>query len=520
LQRIVGVIRTVTCRSLGHLRFLSMRNSREPVASQRSRGRTRSVRRIRHVLIVLSLATSSAAGWSAKESATDGSEFFGSSPPTTSAETTVVQPSRSEAPQRPTIWSSELDDVLPVPHVCVGGKENAYSHNPAYPPSLVRQATTSTGFDIDVLEAPSIAHETAVRYCLSLAEKTWVSSQTVRVLVRFGAFLTDRGADDYTTLGTGQPTRNWLLNGIQMPMALAKAIENKDLNEKLSGTANYDLLINLNTLPDWYLGTDGKTKPLTFDLVTVCLHEAYHGLLVSGNNIDVSYDQEVGGYLAHHIQPTKIGRFDQFMANQDDCNIDGYKFNETLLGAALTSNNLFFVDATRKRIAKLHAPNPYIPGSSLYHLSESEYGAPGNANDLMSPIINMAYSQHNVGDVMLRIQDIMLDMEYQPQAAICKNIDAPVSLADPITQTGGGSGSDREDRTGPGKGRFKIKIGHTELSGWVLVGVGVGALVLIVVLLALGQCARVRRTQSRPEQRMRREEAVAKKGGGNEAGVV
>lgn len=139
-----------------------------------------------------------------------------------------------------------------------------------------------------------------------------------------------------------------------MPMALAKAVDNYDLNEKLTGEDNYDVLIELNSFTSWYTGTDAKTTDFEFDLPTVCLHETFHGLLVSGNNLYIDYDSNVEQYRARYLQPKKVGRLDQFMANQENCNIEGYKFNDTLLGTVLTSNNLFFVDSFQKRIAKLH----------------------------------------------------------------------------------------------------------------------------------------------------------------------
>lgn len=418
------------------------------------------------------------------------------------------------------IWSSKIHDELPVAEVDRAGGKSAPSHSPARESDKTRQATASSRFEVTIIDAPSGAHETAVRYCMSLAEAAWVSSQAVRVLVQFGAFIDSTGGDDFGTLGTGQPSRNWLINGIQMPMALAKAIEGKDLNARLSGTGNFDLLINLNTNPDWYLGTDGKTEDLKFDLVTVCLHEAYHGLLMSGNNLAIEFDSDLKTYLAYHIQPSKIGRMDQFMSNHEDCNIDGYKFNETLLGDVLTSNNLYFTDASRTRIGKLHAPNPFIPGSSLYHLSESEYGAPGNPDDLMTPVINMAYSQHNVGAVTLAIQATMMDLETQPAAWQCPDIGPPASVADPVTQAGGGSGSQRELGVGLPSGGFTVSIGSTEISGWVIVGAAVGVLLLAVALLALRQCMQQKNARARPERRTRRDEAVAKREGGNEGGIV
>lgn len=424
---------------------------------------------------------------------------------------------------------SQLDQELPQVHTIrapSAGIANARSYSPATKETRERQSTTSTKFTVDIENSPSSEYNTAVRYCTSLAEARWKSPQTVRVKVLFSFFRDINGEPDSQTLGTGRPSRNWLFkfegsSTIQMPMALAKAVDNNDLNARLSGDDNYDILIELNSLVSWYLGTDAKTDDFKFDLATVCLHEIFHGLLVSGNNIFIDYDPSVESYRARYLQPNKVGRFDQFMANQQNCNIVGYKFNETELGSALTSNNLFFVDAFQKRIAKLHAPRPFVLGSSLYHLSESMYGRPGDANDLMTPIINMGYSQHNIGDVMLSILETMMDMENQPAAFVCENIGPPFEEEDPVTQYSGGDLLNDKNVLDFNPGSFSVVIGGKTVDGWVLVGSCIGAVVLLVAMVALLQfCGCCESKPKRPKRRTQREDAVARKEGGNISGLV
>lgn len=296
-----------------------------------------------------------------------------------------------------------------------------------------------------------------------------------------------------------------------MPMALAKAVDNYDLNAKLSGEDNYDVLVELNSRASWYLGTDARTTDMKFDLPTVCLHETFHGLLVSGNNLYIDYDIKIEQYRARYLQPNKVGRFDQFMANQENCNIEGYKFNDTALGAVFTSNNLFFVDAFQKRIAKLHGPRPFTFGSSLYHLSETMYGRPGDPNDLMTPVISMGYSQHNIGDVMLDIEEIMMDIDSQRSAFVCENIGPPLVEQNPATQYGGGGSGDR-DVGDILPASFTVTIAGKTIDGWVLVASCVGAVVGIILILALLQfCGCCAAKRNRQQTEAWREDGTAKK---------
>lgn len=370
-----------------------------------------------------------------------------------------------------------------------------------------QQGVTGSVFEADISGAPTEEHVEAIRYCMELASQAWDSSQLVRVSVRFRSF------GSSLTLGTGQPSRNWLLDGVQMPMALAKAIEQADLNAALSGDNFYDVLIELNSLTNWYTKTDAQTADSTFDLVTVCLHETYHGLLMSGSNIEVAFSDEVGTFVARHVNPGKIGRFDQFMANHENCNIEGYKFNQTQLGAVLTSNNLFFVDSAGRRVGELFAPRPNIGGSSLYHLSESAYSSSGS-DDLMTPIINMAYSQHNVGLTVRDMQAVMLDFDGQPAARTCEQIGEPILTSNPVEQTNGDEGS--SGRQNGIISSFSVTLFGKTLSGWVVVGVGVAVLVVLVMGIRLATCRCRGRPVERPQRHVKREEAVARISGGNE----
>ena len=58
------------------------------------------------------------------------------------------------------------------------------------------------------------------------------------------------------------------------PAALAEKIA----GEALNGDTEGDIELNINSSVSWYLGTDGNTPTLRYDLVTVVIHEIIHGL--------------------------------------------------------------------------------------------------------------------------------------------------------------------------------------------------------------------------------------------------
>jgi hypothetical protein len=423
------------------------------------------------------------------------------------------------------IWISHIVDEIPIEtHVDEGTMVNKFQYNPFVSTRLATRTATSK-FLVDIIDAPSAAHETAIRYGMARAQEVWVSSETVRVQVAFTAL------ESPEMLGTGRPSRNWRINNVLMSMALAKAIEGRDLNAKLTGEANYDIIMTLNSKSPWYLLTDGQTTGYMFDLVTVSLHEAYHGLFMSGGNIDINYSTEDGKseYEASFLNPSVTGRFDSFMTNHEGCNIAGYSRNHTALGSVLTSNNLYFASNEGTQIARLHSPRPFVPGSSIYHLSESEYGSGADNNDLMTPAINAAYSQHNVGAVMRNIQKVMQDLDAQTWAPICEQIGAPLVDDAGVDQTSdNGSSVDSQELLQDIANSWTLNIGGKYISGWAVIGGGGGGLVLLVSILwtvrALSGDGDKRKLNDTKEKRSRPDrrstEAIDFKGGGNEGGLV
>lgn len=122
----------------------------------------------------------------------------------------------------------------------------------------------------------------------------------------------------------------------------------------------------------------------------------------------------------------------------------------------------------------------------------------------------MGYSQHNIGNVMLDIEEIMMDVGNHPSAFVCQNIGPPLVERNPATQyAGGGTGDTLEDIL---PSSFTVTIGGKTIDGWVLVGSCIGAVVGIVTILALlqfcGCCAASRKLQQTDAWR---EDGTAKK---------
>lgn len=347
--------------------------------------------------------------------------------------------------------------------------------------------TSTSNFNATINGDNSPEDIRAINFCMDRVSENWISTITVHVSVEF----IDLG--DQGILGSAQATRNWLVDEFICPVALAEAVVQKDLNVDISGNAQYDIVMRLNTRTNWYKGIDALPKPGTYDMVTVCLHEVYHGLFLSGSNLNVARRSSDGAYLARFINDQYVNRFDAFMGNQDGCSVKGYSDDTQVLGSALTGNNLYFVDDT-KRLAQLHAPRPYVRGSSLYHLSELTY-AVASGEDLMTPAIGTRYAQHNIGAVLEDMQKVIIDINSKRGAKLCSKaeIKDPVVNKEPIKQ---GLGSNDNQGNEEQQGSFQIQFGNVVLSGWIIVGVGVGVVVIIIIAV-LFTCGCGKRKQGR-----------------------
>lgn len=338
-------------------------------------------------------------------------------------------------------------------------------------------------FKLRVLASPSSDHLKAVRHCTDLAAQYWASPVDVRVKVLFSQTI---GGKD--VLGDARAGTNWFLDKFVFPVGMAKSILGSDVNKEEYGDERYDIVMRLNAKAAWYTGTDGRQHPDKYDLVTVCLHELYHGLMMSGGNINIGSN---GTRLMGRFITRFSGRFDAFLATETAngfCSVESYRKRPEYLADAVSGDNLWFY-AGGKPIAQLYAPRDFKPGSSLYHLSERKYGVGEDDNGLMTPAIPLNYARHELGGIVQQMQRLMMDVSLRG-APLCKNASAPMILSVVA--------GDKSGNASVPTSECQVKTGDTCLSRSTLITAvsgGVGFLVVMLVVIGL----LVHRHQSKKE---------------------
>lgn len=164
-----------------------------------------------------------------------------------------------------------------------------------------------------------------------------------------------------------------------LPVALAQQYAGEDLNP---GEPDIIAVFN-STDVNWYFGT-GQAPPGQINFATAVLHELAHGLGFIAS-LDVRAGQGGWGVSGAPFA------YDLFVVDGVGTNLLDtwrYPMPSTALAAALQSNQLFFTGpdtrgANNGQPAHLHAPNPFVFGSSVSHLDEGTY-PPGSPNSLMT----------------------------------------------------------------------------------------------------------------------------------------
>lgn len=234
--------------------------------------------------------------------------------------------------------------------------------------------------------------QAAFEYAVSVWE-TWISSP---VPIRIEAAWVSMGEGVLGAAGPAVTPSGFdgAAPGTRYPSALANAIAGVDLRP-----ARDDIDAYLNSsFPSWYFGTDGNPPPGTYDFATVVLHEIGHGLGFTGS---ATVNGQGGTFgPTPHI-------WDRFLETGD-----GSSLVETLapggeLAGALQSNDLWFAGPAATAAGggvrpRIHAPNPWEPGSSGHHLSDAAF-ASGQADSLMTTRISAREVVHNPGPVTVAI---------------------------------------------------------------------------------------------------------------------
>lgn len=176
-----------------------------------------------------------------------------------------------------------------------------------------------------------------------------------------------------------------------------------------------EIVAYFNANFEWYLGVDGAAGD-RFDFVTIALHEIGHGLGFFGT-MRVENGVGIWGF---GVPPTPMS-YDAFVTSGTGRSListASFPNRSTTLANALTGDDVHFTGpATRSAggVPRLFAPSPYMPGSSIAHLSDAAYPN-GDVNSLMTPAIGPSEVVHDPGPMAIRI---LADMGWplQPEVA-------------------------------------------------------------------------------------------------------
>ncbi len=270
-------------------------------------------------------------------------------------------------------------------------------HGPA---SLVAPARTAArpGARAATFQVTYHGFTAPARTAFQAAVNLWRTRITSSVPITVNATFQPLGTN---VLGSAGPNFIWrdFTGAPQANTWYVDAIANKRSGAQMN--AQPDIVANFNSnFTDWYFGTNGVTPAGKWDFESVVLHELGHGLGFLGAG------QVNSGRGTVRNQGLPIS-YDRFTENGAGTKLLTLPDNSTQLGNQLRSNNVFF-DSVKVRnanggaTARLYAPATWQPGSSYSHLNEATYPK-GNANSLMTPILNSAEAIHDPGPISLAL---------------------------------------------------------------------------------------------------------------------
>ncbi len=282
--------------------------------------------------------------------------------------------------------------------VCYAGDKVNRIYIPP-PEEFYRKAGMKGGASVTIYYSgfPSSA-VTAMEYAASILKSILPADTELTVLASWESITTQGVLANSSTTGYAP---GWGIYALQpyafYPAALAEKIYGEKLNFDLEG----DIELTVNSSINWYMGTDGKTPALSYDLVTVVIHELIHGL----GFFDSMNAGSVTGYYGAGSVPLV---YDTFVENTN-----GQKLTDTTvfdnpsaeLKNELTSGKLYFNGRLLSKYtsggkAKLYAPSTFDAGSSISHLDES---ATLKENQLMTPYISRGEAIHDPGKYTMSI---------------------------------------------------------------------------------------------------------------------
>ena len=221
--------------------------------------------------------------------------------------------------------------------------DSVISHHPIISPKKIpsdnRMADFITDFDNDLPEEVI----SVIEHTLNLLSLNILSDYPIKIKFNWetlGEYVLANAAP--TSFHTGFD--NIPLPGFSYGVSLAENICQCSLN----GTTE-DIIVNINSQQDWYLGLDGATPGTQSDLVTVLMHEIIHGL----------------GFLAAG-EEDGVGPMWHFLSYNNSA-ITLMSEEEEIL-EAITSNQVIYngpnaeLESCNEPLL-IYSPNPIAPGA-------------------------------------------------------------------------------------------------------------------------------------------------------------
>jgi hypothetical protein len=297
------------------------------------------------------------------------------------------------------IQSQKLVSNSSVTGVCYAGNKVKRIYIPP-PDSFLKKSPAKGGGSVTIFYTGfSSQAQAAMEYAKAILESMLPPDTKLTVLASWERISTSGVLANSSTTGYIKGGSIDALDPeVYYPVAVAEKIAGKSLNDDLEG----DITLRINNSINWYLGTDGNTPDLRYDLVTVALHEICHGL---GFFDSMNTDNTIGWYGFDSIPLV----YDTFVEDLTGNNLtDTLKYNNysaalltQFTGGILYFNGPLLNKYTSGSRASLYAPSKYDAGSSIAHLNEEPVTLQENA--LMTPFIDRGEAIHNPGNYTFSI---------------------------------------------------------------------------------------------------------------------
>lgn len=235
------------------------------------------------------------------------------------------------------------------------------------------------------------------------------SSVRIRICFSWATNLAD------STLGAA--TSPIFISGIESPKLRNDALYSPSMASALSEEDvlqedTFHVKMVLNSAIDWHLDTVSPAPFNKFDVTTTVLHELTHGLFFSG-----TIKADAATRRANFSRNTP-GRFDQMMQVENSIPVARRCTDPKNLFNAITNPTLKFVDTASEADFGLYSPGLFTSGSSVYHFDNLTLSADceranirrEDCSDLMTPQLNMGYTQRSIGETTSRVLKAMMSL--------------------------------------------------------------------------------------------------------------